>query len=325
LARLSNFAQKEKKIFLEFRIKLFELMDDSDPKLVDEMRDLVDDIDINGDIVKQGEELLDKVKGFDKIGDELSVGVLALAVAMVQKKNRLYGIHTRKSKIKRAISKGIKLNLSEDLYGKNKKILRLMEKEIKNGILKGESISVTAGKLLKINKPSVKIPKHIKAMRDAARAAIIDPKDYVLFKDTIRKYEKLINNLAEKGGIKSATTEFKRQLERELENLDTASLKNIDSILDIWVERKALNRLKLIIRDETAKAFNSYHSKYMRNADHIVGEQYLLAGAHPTPDECDALVGRYFYKDNGKIPEPIVDTHPRCLCYKIPIIDPKLL
>lgn len=187
-------------------------------------------------------------------------------------------------------------------------------RHLKRSIGQGKSVERLAADLVKLDPVKVDIPAYIQDIVDAARRAIRDPKDMVVFKRALRKHERYINNLARAGepgfqhlGLRRAGQAFVRDMRKAVND------NTIDNVLKKWADSKLKFIQKRVARTETSSAYHAYLEEYAFEADHIIGLHVVLSVSHPRYDECDEFAGIYLFSEWGRdIPRP--EHHPNCIC-----------
>jgi hypothetical protein len=250
-------------------------------------------------------------KATNATGNEMQRDVKALAVTTIVDASRVQISAEQVSKI---IS-----NVDVDRFSK---VMRPSFSEYRHDLLfhlkrsigQGKSVEKLAKDLTKLDPVKVDIPAYIRDIEQAARRAIRDPKDFAVFKRTLRKHERYINNLTRAGepgfehlGLRRAGQAFVRDIKKAV-NENT-----IDNIVNRWAQRKLGYIQKRVARTETSNAYHKYLEEYAFEADHIIGLEVVLSAAHPEYDICDELAGVYLYDDVGR-DIPIPEHHPQCIC-----------
>lgn len=323
-AALNSGRKKTVKELLEAERKLKSVVSNSMARIMEIVNE--NDNQWNRAVTKEiGEQVSDMNAKIAAIADSTDKGVQALVASTILASSQAAVAKTiNKSNIIDLMKHVKRPKLSSDLHNTSKWVMRDVLKQLRTSVQKGDSVVRLAKKLLKIDPVKVNIPKHIREIERAARAALQNPADYRFFKRALKKHEKYIDNLTRAGepgfqhlGIRRATNRF-------IEDIKKANIQNIDSVLNKWASSKALNQQKVTARTEINNAYHEYNFEYAKQADHIIGIRVILSESHPIPDECDEFARDYFFEQDGH-DIPLPSYHPNCLCRFEYIIDPALL
>jgi hypothetical protein len=282
----------------------------------------------NAALVKQIRREFNKYKDkYAAINTKAAVTIAAISKTTMKARASKFGAALTDDFMDDIISK-VKLDkLSTRLHSANIWIRNKMTRQVKKSIRGGESVIKLANKLNNLENVKVAIPKHIKEIAAAAKKAINQPEHYAAFRKVLKKHERYIDELTRAGadgfqhlGIRGATRRFAKQAEKFAKDMKGATTANIDTLVNEWAAKKALNVQKNVARHHLNLAFNQYNKQYMEEAEYYEGKTWTLSSSHPKPDICDELSGDYYKKD-GPAPELIVDSHYLCLCYYVAIVN----
>jgi hypothetical protein len=198
-----------------------------------------------------------------------------------------------------------------------------MRRQIVTSVRAGESVTRVAERLLDIDKPIVRLPQHVRELRDAAVMALHQG-DRNIYDEAVQKWRSQVERLGQgpEGGpgahtIRSATQQL-------VKDLGSAKLEQIDHIAERWVLERARYQARVIARTETVEAFRDVYKETTAKQPYVVGYRWQLSGGHPRPDVCDT----YAHQDidglgpGGYLPGNIPGTpHPHDLCSQVAIVD----
>ena len=247
------------------------------------------------------------------IQDKLQDSVTSLAVRTIADAARI--------KISTKTIRSIIKNVNIDRFSK---VMRPSFNEYKGDLLFhlkksigfGKGVEKLAKELTTLDPVTLNVPKHINDIVAAARRAVRDPKDFIIFEKTLKKHRHYIDNLTRAGeegfehlGIRRASRAFLRDIKKAVND------NTIDNVVDKWAKRKLNYIQKRVARTETSRAYMDNIFGYGIEADHIKGVIVKLSPSHPAADICDELAGTYIfgkYSDEWSIPRP--PHHPQCIC-----------
>jgi hypothetical protein len=198
-----------------------------------------------------------------------------------------------------------------------------MRRQLIGSIRAGEATTRIAERLLAIDKPIVHLPKHVRALRDAAQMAtqLGQPNHYRAAVNTWRgRVERLGQGVKRAPGaytMRSATQQL-------VKDLNGASVQQADAAVERWVLERARHQARMIARTETVDAFREVYRKGAESQPYTRGFRWKTTIAHGAPDECDIIANQDDYGlGPGGYPAGSLPTnpHPHCTCSVVAIVD----
>ncbi len=198
-----------------------------------------------------------------------------------------------------------------------------MRRQITASVRAGEGSIRVAERLLDQGEPIVRIPKHVRELKRAARLALEagDPNIYAKAVDKWRgTVDRLGQGIAKEAGqrtVRSATQQL-------VKDLGKAKADQIDQVVDRWTLERARHQARVIARTETAEAYRDTYRKSTVGQPYTKGYRWVLSDRHPKPDVCDVYAEQDLHGlgPGGYPPDKVPATpHPHDLCSQIAIID----
>lgn len=190
----------------------------------------------------------------------------------------------------------------------------------------GETTQRTAERLLEIDDPIVRLPEHVRDLRDAARGAA-ETGDEDLLENAIERWRGRVERLGEGrpgGGPTLGATTVRSATQQLVADLRRARPGQIDRVVDRWVLERARHQERVIARTETVEAFRDVYRQSVEQQPHVVGLRWTLSGRHPRADVCDLLAHQDLHGlGPGGYPasEYPATPHPTDLCMPVAIVD----
>lgn len=187
----------------------------------------------------------------------------------------------------------------------------------------GENTLRIAERVLDADDALVRMPEHVRDLRDAARAAkrLGDPN---LYEDAVRSWQRRINRLGQGAARKAGQFTVRSATQQLVKDLRKAKLEDIDKVVDRWTLERARFQARMIARTEVVETYRESYRRSTQDQPYVVGYRWVLSGRHSRPDECDLLasqdldgLGPGGYTVDGLPSNP----HPDDQCSQVAIID----
>ena len=216
-----------------------------------------------------------------------------------------------------------RLSLSRRIHRADVATTDLMRRQITGSIRAGEGVIRIAERLLDLDKPTVNLPQHVEALRDAARHAAETGNEQA-YRDAVERYRGRVSKLGQ--GVSKGAGQFtvRSATQQLVKDLGKAKLEDVDKIVDRWVVERARHQARLVARHETVESFRQVYRENTGAKDYAHGFRWVTSGSHPKPDECDSYAGQdaYGLGPGGYPADALPMTpHPACLCSQVAIID----
>ncbi len=198
-----------------------------------------------------------------------------------------------------------------------------MRRQITASVRAGESTIRVAERLLDQGEPIVRIPRHVRELKEAARLAL-ETGDKNIYLRAVDKWRGTVDRLGE-GISKAAGQSTVRSATQQLvKDLGKAKIEQIDQVVDRWTLDRARHQARVIARTETTEGFRDVYRKSTVGQPYTKGYRWVLSGGHPKPDVCDVYAEQDLHGlGPGGYPADKVPAtpHPHDLCSQIAIID----
>lgn len=198
-----------------------------------------------------------------------------------------------------------------------------MRRQITGSVRAGETVTRVAERLLDIDKPIVRLPRHVAELRDAARMAL-QQGDQNHYLRAVDKWRSTVERLGQGATGKAGEYSIRSATQQLVKDLGTAKVEQLDEIVDRWVVERARYQARMVARSEAAEAFREVYKETNSKQPYVVGYRWTPSGSHPRPDVCDVLasqdldgLGAGGYKAGNTPTTP----HPHCLCTLVAIVD----
>jgi hypothetical protein len=198
-----------------------------------------------------------------------------------------------------------------------------MRRQIAASVRAGESVTRVAERLLDIDKPIVRLPQHVRELRDAAQMAL-SRGDRNIYLDAVQKWRSRVEQLGQGPELGPGAHTMRSATQQLVKDLGTAKLDQIDHLTERWVLERARYQARVIARTETVEAFRDTYKETTARQPYVVGYRWQLSGSHPRPDECDAYANQDVdgLGPGGYLPGNVPSSpHPHDLCSQVAIID----
>ncbi|MEQ8721016.1 MAG: hypothetical protein RID81_07045 [Sandaracinaceae bacterium] len=195
-----------------------------------------------------------------------------------------------------------------------------MRRQIVASIRAGEGVIRTAERLLDLDNPTVRMPEHVRALRDAAKAG---PRE---LRAEVARWRGRVARLGQGPGRKAGAYTVRSATQHLIKRIrGRVHPGQIDRAVQRWALDRARYQARLVARTETKQAYSRAYHESTRRQTFVKGYRWTLSSAHERDDDCDVLAeqsvsnlgpGGYPSSD---IPVP---PHPGDLCYLVAIVDP---
>lgn len=216
-------------------------------------------------------------------------------------------------------------SVSKRLRKLDKEVSSEMAREVEKGIQQKRGILGAARKIEKLDPRDVRIPKYVRAMRDAAKTGNIDElkrltKNHAKYIDKLGEIQPDLSKAPSKYSMRAATKRFVKDIEK-------AGPEGVDAIVDRYVKERSAFRANTIARHETVEAFRRSYIEQNKNKPGVYGMKWVLSPTrHKVADECDVYANQNAYGlGPGVYPVDKVPKHPHpnCICSVVVALDRK--
>lgn len=194
-----------------------------------------------------------------------------------------------------------------------------MRRQIVGSVRSGEATVRIAERLLDIDDPIVRLPKHVVELKRAERMSLASG-DRNVYDKAAKKWASTIERL----GATSPELSIRSATKQLVKDLKKAKVGQIDGIVDRWTLERARHQARVIARSEVVSGYRDQVQRQAADKDYTVGFRWTLSGSHPAPDVCDALASQDLdgLGPGGYLPGNVpAIPHPSDLCSVSPIVD----
>ncbi len=194
-----------------------------------------------------------------------------------------------------------------------------MRRQIVGSVRSGEATVRIAERLLDIDSPIVRLPKHVVELERAARMSLASG-DRNVYIRAAKKWERTIERL----GATSPELSIRSATKQLVTDLKKAKVGQIDGIVDRWTLERARFQARVIARSEVVAGYRDQAQRQAADKDYTVGFRWTLSTRHPEPDVCDSLASQDLdgLGPGGYLPGNVPPIpHPSDLCNISPIVD----
>jgi hypothetical protein len=199
-----------------------------------------------------------------------------------------------------------------------------MRRQITGSIRAGESVQRIAERLLDADQPTVHLPQHVEALREAAKTAL-EAGDRRVYSEAVQRYAGRVQKLGQGVGGRAGAFTVRSATQQLVKDLAKAKADKIDQVVDRWTLERARHQARLMARHETVESFRAVYRTGTSSQPYTKGYRWALSGSgHPHTDECDVYANQDLYGlgPGGYPPDAVPSTpHPACLCSQSAIID----
>ena len=198
-----------------------------------------------------------------------------------------------------------------------------MRRQITGSVRAGESTIRVAERLLDIDAPIVRLPKHVAELKKAARMAL-EAGDRNIYNEAVKRWSSTIERLGQGAPRRAGAYTMRSATQQLVKDLDKAKLEQLDQVVDRWVLDRARYQARTIARTEVVDGFRDVYQKSSADQPYTKGFRFVLSASHPRPDVCDVYASQDLYGlGPGGYPADSVPStpHPRCMCSRIAITD----
>lgn len=215
------------------------------------------------------------------------------------------------------------MSLSARFHGADQQTVDRMRRQIVSSVRAGETVTRVAERLLDLDKPIVRLPQHVRELRDAAQMALYRG-DRNIYLDAVQKWRARVEQLGQGPEGSPGAHTMRSATQQLVKDLGSAKLEQIDHIAERWVLDRARHQARVIARTETVEAFRDVYKETTAKQPYVVGYRWQLSGSHPRPDECDVFASQDVdgIGPGGYLPSNVPSSpHPHDLCSQVAIID----
>lgn len=156
-----------------------------------------------------------------------------------------------------------------------------MRRQIVGSVRAGESVTRIAERLLDIDSPIVRLPRHVVELRRAAEMSLASGDRNVYIK-AVKKWESTIERL----GATSPELSIRAATKQMVKDLGKAKVGQIDGIVDRWTLERARFQARTIARTEVVQGYRDQAQRQAADKDYVVGFRWRLSPAHRHTDVC---------------------------------------
>jgi hypothetical protein len=196
-----------------------------------------------------------------------------------------------------------------------------MRATIEASIKTGESLTMTAERLLDLDAPIVHLPRYVEELTAAAKARADDPG---LYAKTVKRWQSQVARLGQGADLAHGEYTIQSSTRELVRRLGTAKPAQIDGLVDRWVLDKARYQTRVIARTEAMQAARESARASMAKQPWVHGIRWTLSGSHPRADVCDvyAATDMFGLGPGGYPVDRVPGRHPLCMCFEAAISDP---
>lgn len=198
-----------------------------------------------------------------------------------------------------------------------------MRRQITASVRAGESVTRVAERLLDVGDPRVELPRHVRALRDAAKFPR-HPKLSNVYEREVARWERRIDRLGQGAAREAGAFTVRSATQQLVKDLRRARPDQVDEIVNRWVLDRARYQARVVARSEAVEAYRDAYRKAHDEKEYVVGYRWVLSGSHPRPDICDVLAAQDLEglgAGGYKVGEVPATPHPSDLCSQVAIID----
>jgi hypothetical protein len=222
-----------------------------------------------------------------------------------------------------------KTGLTKRMRRVDREVSQGMASEVQRGVRQKRGILGAARKIEKLDPRSAELPRYLQELEAAARAG-----DKGAVRSIAQSYAKRIAALGEAqtdGTFVASKFSLKSATKRFVQDIQTASEKQLDRVVNRYVKEKLAYQANRIARSETVEAMRQSYVKQMADKPGVVCFQWTLSNRHASSlhggsrmDVCDILANANAYGlGPGRYPAAHVPKlpHPNCICSVHAVID----
>jgi hypothetical protein len=216
--------------------------------------------------------------------------------------------------------------LSSRLYRNMDEVSHSAARVVRSSIEAREGVYRTAENFIAENRNSinVEVPRYTQDLIAAARRSL-DTGDRSHLLDAIAEHARYMDNLGIGAGKRDGQTSLRTAVRQFVNDLQRATAKNIDKIVQRHLEDRAQYQARRIARSEMAEAHRQAYRASVDDQPYVMGLRWKMSPAHPKQDVCDLLANQDLHGlgPGGYPKDEYPDTpHAHCLCGPESITDP---
>lgn len=203
------------------------------------------------------------------------------------------------------------IRLSRRLHVHDQENAQQLATELAQSFRAGQAVTAAAQNLLEVDDVRVYLPRYVTELQEAVEDA--GP----LLADEVRTHIAAVRRLRD--------PQMRAAGQMLIDTAASANAADLQRQVRYWVRDRALYQERVVVRTESARAFNTAFVESTREQPWTKGYRWELSPSHPKPDVCDLFASQAIdgLGPGGYTKEtlPSLPAHPNCFCFTTSIID----